>query len=404
MTEIRTDVLIVGASLAGAAAAKRTVDAGFHTVMIERKELPRHKICSGILSPRGYRFLQENFGEPPEHAFHTPKWVTGVNFLFPNGLQLRMPFIPGPTPHIYRKFADHHVVKQSRAEIHERTEFRGIEPGAKDVLVRARRTGADADAGSEEIVYRAKYVIAADGPRSEVVAKLYPAFRDSISWFVVGQKYYKAELSLDPRWFHFTINSQLGYYTWSHEENGCQIVGYTDEHGEPWPRGHAKAVAYFEQHQGMRIREEVFKEGCLENFGMSLTNNFVFGKERVLVTGQAAGFLNMMAEGMSCAMHSGAIAGESIVESFTRNRGANQVYDELIQSERTRTVDQWNPLKILFDNPHEADLKAAIRKLPLSDRTYMVRQMLAYIGQFRGYSWVKPILSASARRLFLGRY
>jgi hypothetical protein len=30
--------------------------------------------------------------------------------------------------------------------------------------------------------------------------------------------------------------------------------------------------------------------------------------------------------------------------------------------------------------------------------------MLAYIGQFRGYRWVKPILSASAKRLFLGRY
>ena len=98
---------------------------------------------------------------------------------------------------------------------------------------------------------------------------------------------------------------------------------------------------------------------------MSLTNNFVFGERRVLVTGQAAGFLNMMAEGMSCAMHSGAIAGESIVESFTRNRDANAVYDELIQSERKRTVDQWNPLKILFDNPHEADLKAAIMKFPL---------------------------------------
>jgi flavin-dependent dehydrogenase len=122
------------------------------------------------------------------------------------------------------------------------------------------------------------------------------------------------------------------------------------------------------------------------------------------VTGQAAGFLNMMAEGMSCALHSGAIAGESIVESFTRNRDANAIYNELIQSERLRTVDQWNPLKILFDNPHEADLKAAIMKYPLSDRAYMVRQMLAYIRQFRGYSWVKPIVKATARRLFLGRY
>jgi flavin-dependent dehydrogenase len=137
---------------------------------------------------------------------------------------------------------------------------------------------------------------------------------------------------------------------------------------------------------------------------MSLTNHFVFGERRVLVTGQAAGFLNMMAEGMSCALHSGAIAGESIVESFTRNRDANTIYDDLIQSERKRTVDQWNPLKILFDNPHEADLKAAIMKFPLSDRAYMVKEMLAYIGQFRGYSWVTPILKAATRRLFLGRY
>ena len=400
MNEITTDVLIVGASLAGAAAAKRTVDAGLQTIILERKTLPRHKICSGILSPRGYAFLQQNFGEPPDNAFHAPKWVTGVNFLFPSGLQLPMPFIPGPTPHIYRKHADHHVVKASRAEIHEHTEFRGLETGANDVVVKARRVSEN----GKEVAYRAKYVIAADGPRSEVVAKLYPAFRDSIYWFVVGQKYYKADLDLDEQWFHFTINSQLGYYTWTHAENGCHIVGYTDEHGEPWPKGHAKVLDYFREHHGMRIREEVSKEGCIENFGMSLTNHFVFGERRVLVTGQAAGFLNMMAEGMSCALHSGAIAGESIVEAFTRNRDANAIYDSLIQSERKRTVDQWNPLKILFDNPHEADLKAAIMKFPLSDRAYMVKEMLAYIGQFKGYSWVRPILTASVKRLFLGRY
>ena len=123
-----------------------------------------------------------------------------------------MPFIPGPTPHIYRKFADHHVVKESRAEVHERTEFREHrDPARTTCVVKARRVGRD----GEEIVYRAKYVIAADGPRSEVVAKLYPAFRDSIYWFVVGQKYYRADLDLDPQWFHFTINSQLGYYTWT---------------------------------------------------------------------------------------------------------------------------------------------------------------------------------------------
>jgi len=66
------DVVIVGASLSAAAAAKRLVDAGLETIVLERKELPRHKICSGILSPRGHRFLLENFGPLPREALHQP--------------------------------------------------------------------------------------------------------------------------------------------------------------------------------------------------------------------------------------------------------------------------------------------------------------------------------------------
>ena len=34
------DVVIIGASLSAAAAAKRTVDAGLETLVLERKELP----------------------------------------------------------------------------------------------------------------------------------------------------------------------------------------------------------------------------------------------------------------------------------------------------------------------------------------------------------------------------
>ena len=43
-------------------------------------------------------------------------------------------------------------------------------------------------------------------------------------------------------------------------------------------------------------------------------------------------------------------------------------------------------------------------KLPLSDRTYIVKEMLAYVGQFGGYGWLAPILAASVKRLFLDRY
>src|ERR1700741_5573163 len=96
------DVIIVGASLAAAAAAKRLVDAGLETIILERKQLPRHKICSGILSPRGHRFLLENFGPLPREALHEPTGCRGVTFHFPRMGSMSLDFFTGPGPHLHR--------------------------------------------------------------------------------------------------------------------------------------------------------------------------------------------------------------------------------------------------------------------------------------------------------------
>src|ERR1700741_4094256 len=121
------DVIIVGASLAAAAAAKRLVDAGLETIILERKQLPRHKICSGILSPRGHRFLLENFGPLPREVLHEPTSCRGVTFHYPSGLSLTMPFDGGPTPHLHRKYSDHWALQRSGAEAHDQTTFVSLE-------------------------------------------------------------------------------------------------------------------------------------------------------------------------------------------------------------------------------------------------------------------------------------
>jgi flavin-dependent dehydrogenase len=114
--------------------------------------------------------------------------------------------------------------------------------------------------------------------------------------------------------------------------------------------------AYLRDKHGVQLKPaDDDHEGCAENFGPSLINRYVFGKGNVLVTGQAAGFLNMIGEGMSCALHSGAISGEAVVEAALRNRPVQEIYRKMIASEVRRCSDQWNPLKIAFDNPHEAD-------------------------------------------------
>ena len=392
------DVIIVGASFAGAAAAKRLTDAGLETIILERKELPRHKICSGILSPRGHRFLIENFGPLPREVLHEPNSCRGVTFHFPSMVSMSMDFFGGTTPHLHRKYSDHWAIKQSGAEVHDRTSFAGLVDHGDHVVVTARQQG-------EAVQYRAKQVIGADGPSSLVTRAVYPDYPKTIPWFFVGQKFHDiVTCPLDEQYFHFWFHPELGHYTWSHARDGRQIVGVGFKRGDNFARKHENVVQYLDEKHGVRLRPAEVDEGCAENFGPSLINRYVFGRGNVLITGQAAGFLNMIGEGMSCALHSGAISGEAIVEARLRNRPVQEMYRKMIASEVRRTSDQWNPLKIAFDKPHEADFPEALMALSWKDRAKVLRDMWRFVVLYKEFKWGRHIMNAALQRPFIGGY
>lgn len=393
------DVVIVGGSLAAAAAAKRLVDAGLETVVLERYALPRHKICSGILSPRGHRFLLENFGPLPREVLHEPTSCRGVTFHFPSMVAMPMDFFGGPTPHLHRKYADHWAMQRSGAEVHDQTAFTSLEDRGDHVIVSAKKNG-------EPVQYRARWMIGADGPSSPVIRALYPEYQQSIPWFFVGQKFHEIiDCPLDEQYFHFWFHPGLGHYTWSHARDGRQIVGVGFKRGDNFAKKHAVVQQYLEDRHGVRLQPPADDhEGCGENFGPSLINRYVFGKGNVLVTGQAAGFLNMIGEGMSCALHSGAISGEAIVEARLRNRPVQEMYRKMIASEVHRTTDQWNPLKIAFARPHEADFPEALMKLSWRERRLVLRDMWRFVVLYKEFRWGRQIMRASMQRALLGRY
>ena len=392
------DVVIVGASLAAAATAKRLVDSGLETIIVERKELPRHKTCSGILSPRGHRFLIENFGPLPREVLHEPTSCRGVTFHFPSMVSLSMDFFGGTTPHLHRKYSDHWAIQRSGAEVHDQTSFSGLRDDGDHVIVTARKQG-------EPVDYRARHVIGADGPSSMVTRAIYPDYPQSIPWFFVGQKFHEIiECPLDDQYFHFWFHPGLGHYTWSHARDGRQIVGVGFKRGDNFAQKHLNVVSYLADKHGVHLGPALDDEGCGENFGPSLINRFVFGKGNVMITGQAAGFLNMIGEGMSCALHSGAICGEAVVEARLRNRPVQETYRRMIASEVRRTTDQWNPLKIAFARPHEADFPAALMALAWPDRIKVLRDMWRFVVLYKEFKWGRKIFKAALQRPLIGGY
>ena len=71
---IECDVAVVGAGPSGCSAARVCISMGLKTVIIERKRMPRHKACSGILIPDSVATIKELFGELPDDVMaHPPK-------------------------------------------------------------------------------------------------------------------------------------------------------------------------------------------------------------------------------------------------------------------------------------------------------------------------------------------
>ena len=350
------------------------------------------------MSPRGHRFLLENFGPLPREALHEPTACRGVTFHFPSMVSMSMDFFGGTTPHLHRKYSDYWAITQSGAEIHDETSFAGLTDNGDHVIVQARKNG-------EPVEYRARQVIGADGPSSLVIRAIYPDYPKQIPWFFVGQKFHDIiDCPLSADYFHFWFHPGLGHYTWSHARDGRQIVGVGFKRGDNFARKHENVVNYLADKHGVKLKPHTDDEGCAENFGPSLINNYVFGKGNVLITGQAAGFLNMIGEGMSCALHSGAISGEAIVEARLRNRPAQEIYRKMVASEVRRCTDQWNPLKIAFGRPHEADFPAALMALSWRDRTKVLRDMWRFIVLYKEFKWGRQIFRAAMQRPLLGGY
>ena len=76
----------------------------------------------------------------------------------------------------------------------------------------------------------------------------------------------------------------------------------------------------------------------------------------------------------------------------------------MIASEGRRTSDQWNPLKIAFDRPHEADFPKALMALPWRDRLKVLRDMWRFVVLYKEFKWGRQIFREMLQRPLIGGY
>ena len=76
----------------------------------------------------------------------------------------------------------------------------------------------------------------------------------------------------------------------------------------------------------------------------------------------------------------------------------------MVASEVRRCSDQWNPLKIAFERPHEADFRAALRRLRTPDQLRLLLEVWSFVKLYGRFRWGRQMLTQAGYRLFRDGY
>lgn len=333
------DVIIVGGGPAGAACAKALKQEGVDILILEKDKLPRYKCCSGVLFGQTQELLRQYFGAdaPAEvycsndkiiHVEDVREWKRGSGYV-PYCWEIPKDGKSFPTDfqNIWRNLFDKWLVDISGAKCLDEARVKGFEATADHVTVHVD-TGGDKSARTPA-EYRCKYLVGADGGGSVVKRVLKAAAPDS------GQA--GASVSIFQSYFKLESLGTLKKAAWT--------VFFEPEIGEMLSCVHQKGdylllcVGGF---KGRKLRESVerFKTLLADEFGVKLGAWWRdegcqmelappnLGEGRVILTGEAAGFVYLNGEGISAAIDSGYRSGKAVAQALRTGGDAIGIFGE----------------------------------------------------------------------------
>lgn len=311
------DVIVAGAGPGGSLAAKKCAEHGFQTLLVERKRLPREKVCSGMVAGAWAQdIIIEEFGQIPKDVLTTPFYLRGQTF-----------HVPGAEPQSFdwhtliawRRDLDswmNRKAEEKGVELWDPASVTGVEQGNGKCFVTVKR-------GGETLRLEARYVIGADGGGSTVRKSIFPELK--VKYSLPVRECHEAPLALDPHFFHWffpklrprprfdiTFKGDAFLIEGSGiKELQKEITDILSAHGFDYPC------------------KPAWKDACRIGLlhGDLVAGSFAPGRGNVLIVGDAAGLLLPISyEGIGSALKSGRAAADSIQEASRSNRNAANTY------------------------------------------------------------------------------
>ncbi len=251
------DVIVVGAGPAGSTAAKKCAEYGLKTLLLDKHQLPRDKICSGmIMGPVAHGLFKQEFGGLTETVLTNPPHLAGYIFHVPGIDSARLDNFTLLT---WRRNLDYWMGQKAQASGAE------VWPEALVVDVRPQGPGFSlvVERGSEQEGLEARFVIGADGATSAVRGFLFPEL--NMKYSQVYQEHFRVELELDRNYFHWFFPLELFPASFSvHHKDGLLVMDVGGRVGQmkqylAWAKDFFAKNYHFDAGQ-----KPVWKGSCLQ--------------------------------------------------------------------------------------------------------------------------------------------
>lgn len=338
MTE--RDVIIVGSGPAGASCAKALRAKGIDVLVLEKEVLPRYKCCSGVLFGQTQELIKDYFGaEAPESIQCSPaiieadeirEWNLKEGYRrYPWEMDMGEKQFSESYVNIWRNLFDKWLLDLSAAEYRDQSSVKSFEEAGDVVRVHVEHSGGDGPKIVKD--YTCKYLIGADGGNSIVRRLLNPPSASDDQVMAVGilQSYFKLE-SLGALqkgvWNVYFLPDVGEMLTCVHQKDEYLLLCVGGFRGRKLRDSMTKLREFLSVQFGVRLGEWWRDEACQMQLAPP-----VLGRDRVLLTGEAANFIYLNGEGISAAIDSGYRCGQAVAQALLERKSALPVYAENVK-------------------------------------------------------------------------
>lgn len=305
------DVVIAGAGPGGNIAANVCAKHGLKTLLIEKKPLPRDKVCSGmVMGDWAQQILTSEFGNIPNSVLVPPQYLEGYAVHVP---ETPVQTLDLETPITWRKHLDHWMSQKAQdngAVVWDGARIVNVNVTDGKYSVSFRKDG-------KETAVESEFIIGADGARSVVRSSLFPELKP-VYWHCY-RECYDSKLDLPEKRFNFFSTIQTApFYFCTHDKDGFMLLEGGAEVGTIKQTAAQSKQFLIDHHQMDPAIQPAWKDGCVEPilYRELFSGEFRPAKNKALIVGDAAG-LNMpvTGEGVGTSLKSGLDAAHAIIKA-----------------------------------------------------------------------------------------